>query len=244
MSPNLNVKGETKPGIWITGTSSGIGKFASLEFASAGATVFATARRLDELGKLQFELNGENNNLRIMQCDVRSRMEVEQTAKKIITEHDIDCLVNNAGITSFIKAEDNSIADIENIIHTNLLGSIYTIKNILPHMIENKSGTIINILSIVTKKIFTHSSAYAASKMGLLGYTNSLREEVRKYNIRIINIIPGATETLMWPKEIRDEKSAVMINPERIASVIKWAYFQKGNMVPEEIVLRPALGDL
>ena len=80
--------------------------------------------------------------------------------------------------------------------------------------------------------------------MGLLGYSNSLREEVRKHNIRVINIIPGATETSMWSQEIRKEKADKMMNPESIARTIVSAYLQKDNLVIEEIVLRPITGDL
>ncbi len=93
-------------------------------------------------------------------------------------------------------------------------------------------------------KTFTRSSVYAASKMGLLGYSNSVREEVRKYNIRVINIMPGATETTMWSQEIRKEKADLMMNPESIARIIVSAYLQKDNLVTEEILLRPITGDL
>jgi 3-oxoacyl-[acyl-carrier protein] reductase len=231
-------------GIWITGASSGIGKAATIELVNSGVKVFASAKRIEELDKLKSELKNKSRYLKIFRCDVESRFEVEQTVRKITSIYKIDCLVNNAGITSFKKVEDCSLDEIEQIIRTNLFGAIYAIKSILPFMIKNKGGTIINILSVVTKKVFTNSSAYAASKMGLLGFTNSLREEVRKSNIRIINIIPGATKTKMWPEKIRNKNSGRMMKPENIASVIKWAYFQNDNMVPEEILLRPYLGDL
>ncbi|MEO8231188.1 MAG: SDR family NAD(P)-dependent oxidoreductase, partial [Ignavibacteriota bacterium] len=111
-------------------------------------------------------------------------------------------------------------------------------------MIANGSGTIINILSVVTKKTFTKSSVYAASKMGLLGYTNSLREEVRKYNIKVINVIPGATSTTIWSKEMRNQFENRMLSAEDIARVLVWAFLQKENIVTEEIVLKPIEGDL
>ena len=101
-----------------------------------------------------------------------------------------------------------------------------------------------NILSSATKKIFTNSSAYTASKLGLLGYTNVLREEVRKYNIRIINILPGATETPMWSAEVRKNSSERMMTPEEVARLLVWVYLQEGNMVPEEITIKPVEGDL
>ena len=177
-------------------------------------------------------------------CNVASSTNVDQTVKKIINEFELSCLINNAGVTSFKNASDNSVNEINDIINTNLLGSIYSTKSVLPTFIKNESGTIINILSVVVDKTFTRSSVYAASKMGLLGYSNSLREEVRKHNIRVINVMPGATETSMWSQEIRKEKGELMMNPESIARIIVSAYLQKDNLVTEEIVLRPITGDL
>jgi len=233
-----------KSGIWITGASSGIGKAAALEFARVGANVFVSARRTTELQRINTELKNEKLEVEILPCNVASAANVDQTVKKIISIHQINCLVNNAGITSFKRAESNSIQEINDIINTNLLGAIYTIKYVLPHMIEQGGGTIINILSVVTKKVFTDSSIYAASKMGLLGFTDSLREEVRKHNIRIINVIPGATETPMWSNEVRKENSGKMMSGEDIARLLVWLYLQKGNMVTEEILIRPITGDL
>jgi 3-oxoacyl-[acyl-carrier protein] reductase len=231
-------------GIWITGASSGIGKAAAMEFARIGSKVFVSSRRKIELDRLNNELKEENLSVGIFPCNIASSTNVDQTVKKILANNKIDCLINNAGITSFKLAEENSLNEINDIIHTNLLGPIYAIKSVLPSMIKQENGTIINILSVVTKKVFTHSSAYAASKNGLIGYANSLREEVRKYNIRIINVIPGATQTPMWSSEIREKFGDKMMSTEEIAQVIVWLYLQKGNIVTEEIVLRPILGDL
>jgi short-subunit dehydrogenase len=233
-----------KPAVWITGASSGIGRASAVEFAKIGSKVFVSARRVTELERLNRELKKEDMSVDIFPCNVASSANVDQTVKKILAESDVDCLINNAGITSWKLAEENSTNEIDDVINTNLLGSIYTIKYLLPHLIERGGGTIINILSVVTKKIFTHSSAYAASKMGLLGYTNVLREEVRKHKIRVINIIPGTTETPMWPSKVREEKSERMLNPEEIARVIVSTYLERSNMVTEEILVRPMEGDL
>lgn len=232
-----------KDGIWITGASSGIGKAVALEFAKIGCNVFVSARRAQELERLKDEAGKSGENIFSFPCNVASHTNVDQTFKKISSEFEINCLINNAGITSFKHATDNSVNEINDIINTNLLGAIYSIKSVLPSFIRNESGTIINILSVVVDKTFTRSSVYAASKMGLLGYSNSLREEVRKHNIRVINIIPGATETAMWSQEIRREKGDRMMNPESIAHIIVSAYLQKDNLVTEEIVLRPVTGD-
>jgi short-subunit dehydrogenase len=231
-------------GIWITGGSSGIGKAAAKEFARTGSTVFISARRTKELDRLNEELANEHLTVHSLPCNVASSTNVEQTVKKIFVTQKIDCVINNAGITSFKAAEDNSVQEINDIINTNLLGSIYTIKYLLPYFIKQGKGTIINILSSAADKIFTNSTAYTASKMGLLGYTDVLREEVRKYNIRVINILPGATETPMWPLEVRKEKSERMMTADELAHLLVWVYLQEGNMVPEHIRIKPIEGDL
>lgn len=235
---------KSNSGIWITGASSGIGKAASKEFARTGSNVFVSSRRVTELERINKELEEEKLNVSIYPCNVASQANVDQTFKKIISETKIDCLINNAGLTSFKYAADNSIQEINDIINTNLLGAIYCIKAVLPHFISNGGGTIINILSVVVNKVFTNSTAYSASKMGLKGYSDSLREEVRKHNIRIINIIPGATETPMWSQDVRKEKSELMMSSEDVARAIVSSYFQKDNVVVEEILLRPVTGDL
>ena len=233
-----------KDGIWITGASSGIGRAVALEFAKIGCNVFVSARRAQELERLKDEAGKPGENIYPFPCNIASSTNVDQTFKKINNEFEVNCLINNAGVTSFKHAADNSVNEINDIINTNLLGAIYSTKAILPTFIKNESGTIFNILSVVVNKTFTRSSVYAASKMGLLGYSNSLREEVRKHNIRVINIIPGATDTSMWSQEIRKEKADRMMNPESIARMIVSAYLQKDNLVTEEIVLRPVTGDL
>ena len=231
-----------KNGVWITGASSGIGKAAVKEFASVGLNVFASARRVTELERLKKEFN--SGHLQIYPCNVASQANVEGTFKKITLDNNINCLVNNAGITSFKSAEENTIKEIDDVINTNLLGSIYTIKSVLPHMKKLGGGTIINVLSVVTGKTFTNSSVYTASKMGLLGYLKVLREEVRNYNIRVINITPGATESAMWTREMRDEHSHRMMNPESVARLMVSAFLQKDNIVTEEILVRPIEGDI
>jgi short-subunit dehydrogenase len=231
-----------KAGIWITGASSGIGQATVNEFVSVGCNVFASARRVNELNRLTE--NDSESQIGIYPCNVASRANVDQTFKKISAEYNINCLINNAGITSFKSAEENSIKEIDEVINTNRLGSIYTTKAVLPHFKKIGGGTIINVLSIVTEKTFTNSSVYTASKMGLLGYARVLREEVRKYNIRVINVLPGATETPIWTREMREENSERMMKPESIARLIVSTFLQSDNLVAEEIVVRPLQGDL
>ena len=230
--------------VWITGASSGIGKSAAMEFARTGCKVIVSSRRISSLEKINTDLKKEKIKVEIMPCNVASSANVIQTVKKITETNKINCLINNAGVSTFKPAKENSLQEIKDIINTNLLGSIFTIKQVLPHMIKNGEGMIINILSVAANKIFEESSAYSASKMGLLGYTNVLREELREHNIKVVNILPGATETPMWPKEVRESKSKEMMKPEDLAQLMVWIFLQKKNMVTEEITIRPIQGDI
>ena len=230
--------------VWITGAGTGIGRELTKEFYKNGKNLILTSRRKETLERLKKEIQVENNSLNIVLIDVSNSDEIIESVKKLGKESSIECLINNAGVTSFDKAEDNSIEQIKEIIETNLLGAIYMIKAVLPQMQERKKGTIINILSVVTKKIFANSSAYSASKAGLLAYTNVLREELRESNIRIINVMPGATKTPIWPNNALEKFSDRMMTPENIAKIVYDIYSINSNMVVEDIVLRPIKGDL
>jgi NADP-dependent 3-hydroxy acid dehydrogenase YdfG len=235
---------EVKKAVWITGASSGIGKELALEFARNGEIVLATARKINTIESSKKDLGEQAENLIAAVVDITDKNAVKEFYKSISEKYSVSCLINNAGITSFKKAEQDSIEEIEKIISTNLFGSIYSIKTVLPDMITNNSGTIINLLSIVTKKIFTGSSAYSASKAGLMAYTNALREEVRKNNIRVINVSPGPTQTPIWPNSSLEKYSYRMMSPAEVAKLVYHFYKLKSNLVVEDISIRPIQGDL
>lgn len=233
----------SKDKIWITGASSGIGKSLSLVFAKNDYSVYATSRDEDKLSKLYVAVD-RKEKLKITSLDISSHQSVFNFVDQTFADEGIDCLINNAGITSFKKTEHNSINEIDGIIQTNLLGAIYATNAVLPLMLKKQRGTIINILSVVTEKVFLQSSLYSASKAGLKAFSKVLREEVREKNIRVINIYPGATETEIWSEKSREKFAHRMMKPDEVAEIILSLYKQPWNMVTEEIVLRPILGDL
>jgi NADP-dependent 3-hydroxy acid dehydrogenase YdfG len=230
--------------VWITGAGSGIGKELALEFVRNGEIVIATARRNSSLESLKKYSEEHSDKIISYAFDITDKKAIAEFYNSVAEKYNISCLINNAGSTSFKKAEQNSIDEIETIINTNLLGSIYAIKTILPGMIQRKSGTIINMLSVVTKKVLTGSSAYSASKSGLMAYSNALREEVRNNNIRIINVSPGATQTPIWPNSALEKYSYRMMSPSEIAKLIYHIYSIKSNLIVEDISLRPIQGDI
>jgi len=230
--------------IWITGASSGIGKAMAEKFVKNGLIVLASARRLDQLEKIKEEIGHSGDGFKPFSLNVKDYKGINKFVEEVSGQCEIDCLINNAGVTSFKPAIENTLAEIEEIINVNLLGSIYAVKSVLPGMLERKRGTIINILSAVTHKVFNNSSAYSASKCGLQAYSKVLREELRDQNIRVINVSPGATATPIWPATVTENYSNIMIHAEDLANLIFDIYSESSNMVAEEILVRPLTGDL
>ncbi len=228
--------------VWITGASAGIGKALSIKFANNNHFVFGSGRRKNPFNNNISDF--KRSNFKYIENDVSNYEEVISAYNEINKEFEIDCLINNAGISSFKPFIENTQEDIDTIIKTNLNGSIYTIKSVLPKMIERKSGTIINILSVAAKKVFTNSSIYAASKAGLEIFSKVLREEIRDNNIRIINIYPGATATEIWPDSAINNFSDKMMTTADLADFIFDVYSNFSSLSPEEIIVRPITGDL
>ena len=230
--------------VWITGATSGIGREIALTFARKGQVVIASARRLEELERMSASEDFETGKIIPIPLDISDVESITSAYEKINEKYFIECLINNAGVSSFKNAVENTQQEIKNIIDTNLTGTISITRTVLPEMIKAASGRIMNILSVTTKKIFTNSSVYSASKAGLEAYMNVIREELREYNIRITNIYPGATKTPIWPNSALEKFSSRMMKPDSVAKIIYDVFEQKDNIVPEEIVLRPIKGDL
>lgn len=235
---------EENKAVWITGTSSGIGRALAVEFARNGEIVIATSRKIALIQNFKKELGNKSKFIIPFELDIRDREAIASFYSKVSKNYNITTLINNAGQSSFKPAKEDSVDEIKDIIEVNLLGSIYCIKTLLPSMISNNRGTIINILSVVTQKLFKNSSAYSASKNGLMAYSQVLREEVRENNIRVLNVYPGATKTSIWPNHILEKFSHRMMTPEEIAKIVYQIYSQKSTVVTEEILLRPIQGDL
>ncbi len=228
--------------VWITGASSGIGKSLAKKFAQNNFNVIASARRVKLIEKLSSEI--PDAKIIPVKNDVSKYEDINKTYNSITESFEIDCLINNAGTTVFKSFIDTGIDDIKRITDVNLLGAIYATKVVLPEMIKRKKGTIINILSVAANTIFTNSTVYSASKAGLEMFGKVLREEVRDYNIRIINIFPGATATEIWPEFALERFSEKMIQPDKLADLISQIYQSDFSLCPEEITIRPIGGDL
>jgi short-subunit dehydrogenase len=180
----------------ITGASSGIGREAALEFGRHGSTVVVAARNREALEEVAREVERVGGRARAIPTDVAEWRQVEQLAAAAKSEFGrIDTWINNAAVSEYATVEQMTIDEIERILQVNLLGQIYGVKAVLPHMIEAGRGTIINVGSALSERAIPLQSVYCASKHGLLGFTEALRLELARDH-------PEITVTLVMPSSI------------------------------------------
>jgi len=234
--------------VWITGASSGIGEALARRCAEYGATLYISARSVEKLQSLQHELSSLTS-VTVVECDVTSEQSVLD-AKKIIfaTTRSIDILINNAGIGRFGLFSDLTSQDFDDVFATNTKGQFMCTQAVLPSMIEQNKGTIVNILSVAAVKTFTLSSIYGASKAASLLMSRSLRQEMRerKLAIRVIDILPGATRTPIWGEENLQKLGEGMMDASSVAeaTIQAIALSIQDKMMIEEIIIRPQGGDV
>ncbi len=234
-----------RPVVWVVGASRGIGREIAREFAAAGCEVCLSSRNSGELLAASREIARLGGRASSFPCDLLKIPSVRRAAAAIVRKFDhVDVLVNNGGITVFKSFAGTSMRELDAIVHTNLIGPAACIKAVLPHMMRRRSGCIINVLSTAAVKIFTGSSAYTASKAGLYGLSNVLREELRPRNIRVLNVLPGATATDMWGSASRRRHGSRMMRPRSVAEAVVAAYELPPDVVAEEILMRPIGGDI
>ena len=233
------------PIVWVTGASRGIGAAIARAFAASGAHVVLTGRDIRALRQNALmikELGGAASTLR---CDVARENSIALAYKTILKQlKKVDVLVNNAGVTYFKPFEKTTVKDFDHVMATNLRGVFLCTKSVLPGMLRRGSGFIINILSVSATTTFKNSSAYAATKAGVLALSRSLRAEVRGKGVRVVDILPGAVETEMWDQNERKKYHKKMMQPEDVAEVVMSVIRQPKRVLTEEIVIRPMEGDL
>lgn len=206
----------------ITGAGKGIGKALAGALAYEGVNVGILARTAGDLDQVAKELKKHGVKIATAVADVADIEQVNAAVEKIRVElGSIDILVNNAGIAAFGGFLELDPAKWEQIIRVNLLGVYYVTRAVLPSMIEKKTGDIINISSTAGQRGATSTSAYSASKFGLIGLSESLMQEVRKYNIRVTALTPSTIATdLAIDLHLTDGNPEKVIQPEDFAELI------------------------
>lgn len=231
--------------VWVTGASTGIGKAIAEKFSKEGCIVVVTARRKSRLVRIVSEIKFAGREANAFVCNVMSERSVFLTAKRIREKYGtIDVLINNAGATVFKSFLETKTQDYNNVIDTNLKGPFLCMKAVLPQMIKKKHGSIINILSVAASTAFENSAVYSASKAGMSAMANCIRTEVRRYDIKICNIFPGAVDTAMWESKARQRYRNRMMTPADIAEITFDVFNKPKKVVIEDLIVRPVRGDI
>lgn len=196
----------------VTGAGKGIGKAMAIALAREGVNVGLLARTESQLKEVAEEIEKLGVKASVVTADVADLEAVSRAANKVLEElGGVDILINNAGTASFGKFLELSPEDWERNVRVNLFGVYYVTRAFLPGMIERKLGDIINISSTAGLRGAAVTSAYSASKFGLMGLTESLMQEVRKHNIRVSVITPSTVVT-----ELAYSQNLIGGDPERV----------------------------
>lgn len=206
--------------IVVTGASRGIGREVARTLAQSGNIVIANYNKSEELAQ---SLKNENSNIDIYKADVSKRQEVKQMIDYVVNKYGkIDALINNAGISENKLFTDVTDEDWQNVINTNLYSAFCVTQEVVPNMIHNKKGCIINISSVWGIVGASCETVYSITKAGIDSMTKSLAKELGPSNIRVNSIAPGIIDTDMnkklSSKDIENIKNEIPL--ERIGNTL------------------------
>ncbi len=231
----------------ITGASSGLGEATARRLSAEGAKLVLGARRADRISALASQLTQAGGEAVSLATDVALREKVDALVQLGVDRFGrIDVLINNAGLMPNSPLERLRVQDWERMIDVNVKGVLYGIAAALPHMQRQKAGHIINVSSVAGLKVRPGNAVYAATKAAVRVITETLRMEVKAYNIRTTVISPGALATELpasiTEDDVRDAAQGVFdqaLDPDIFAGAVAYAISQPDIVDINEIVLRP-----
>ena len=229
----------------VTGASRGIGKACVQALASVGYRVILAARSADKLQEVSDEIRAAGSESFVVEVDLASRDSIVNAFGKAAKEFGrIDILVNNAGVTRDGLAVRMKQADWEIVLQTNLSGAFYSIQQVLPSMMRERWGRIVNISSVVGEMGNAGQSNYTASKAGLIGLTKSLAQEVGSRKITVNAVAPGFIQTDMT-HGLPDDLKQKMIDQtpldrmgtaEEVASAVKFLVSEEASFITGHVL--------
>lgn len=224
----------------VTGGGSGIGRAFTEALASAGAKVVIASRRRDVVSQTADEINSALGAERVFpyEFDIRDSAQIDELAADVLKRWlTIDVLVNNSGLAVPETVEEITDEGWDTVMETNLRGVMQLVRAVLPHMRANKFGDIVNVSSQAGKHGYADVPSYCASKFGLLGYAESLRDHVRKTgaNIRVFNFCPGLVDVENSKPEQAPREG--FIHVANMARTLMYALSLDRNVVLEDVSL-------
>lgn len=226
----------------ISSGTKGIGRATVEKFYLNGFDIVTCARSNQDLESLKDALSGQGE-IYTRATDMSQKPEVLAFASMIKElNRPVDVLVNNTGLFIPGAIHEEEEGNLEKMIEMNLYSAYYLTKALIGRMKERKEGHIFTTGSIAGIQAYENGGSYSIAKFALLGFTKSLREEMKAHGVRVTSILPGATLTASWDGV--DLPADRFMKPEDIADAIYGAHALSKQTVVEEIVLRPQLGDI
>jgi 3-oxoacyl-[acyl-carrier protein] reductase len=225
----------------ITGASRGIGRATAQELARANARLVLVGRDVQALGAVVQETRALGAESCAYPLDVRDFDAIPMFTQSVLNAYGtVDVLINNAAVGKYGGFLDLTMDDWHNMVSTNLLGLVAMTQAVLPTMIQNRSGHIVNISSIQGKQATATSSAYSATKFGVMAVTQSLQHEMRRFGIRVTALCPGSVETDF--DGFPGSEKVNPLTPEDVALAIRDVVETNGRAYVMETVLMPIWG--
>ena len=234
--------------IFITGASSGIGKAIAYSFGKNGDDIILCARRKDKLIEIKADIERRYGvNVYIYQLDVTKYEEVRKTVHNVLEEiKKIDILVNNAGLALGLeKFQDYDMNDIETMIDTNIKGLLYVTREIIPNMVENNTGHIINIGSTAGIYSYGGAAVYCTTKAAVRYLSDGIRIDTIDKNIKVTTLQPGIVETDFSEVRFHGDKERAesiykgieALKPEDIADIVLYTANQPRHVQISDITI-------
>jgi len=207
----------------VTGAGRGIGRAVALAFAREGAAVALAARTTSELEAVAAQIKSRAGRALVVPTDVTREASVGALVEQVLGDFKrVDILVTAAGVATFAPLVDTKTEEWDRMLAVNLRGVFLACRTVLPAMMRQRRGTIINIVSIAAKRAIPGNAAYAASKHAVLGLTQVLAEEMRAHGVRVGALCPGAVDTPIWGGLAAPEVARRMLKPDSIAELVRW----------------------
>jgi len=234
--------------VLISGGTYGIGKGTAWRLLHDGHAVSAFSRDKKKVALFRRELTvATKDQSLVLQGDVTNEAHVKKVVQKTVQRFGaIDVLINNAGFGYFEEADKVDIRRFQDIVRTNLIGVTALTKHVIPYMKKQRSGLVINIVSMSGKRAFAMGSFYSATKFGVMGYSEGIRHELKSYGIKVCTVCPGMVDTAFFDrKEIMRRKKLAggsvppMLQVGDISSLISYICAQPPHCDIQDITVMP-----